>query len=305
MALPIGWFSTGRDEAAKWLLKKTLEAIAEGFLPVEIAFVFCSREEGDAPESNAFLEFVGETDLPLVAFSSRRFLPELWRRGKGGDEGALREWRRLYHDEVYRRLSPYLEKVTVSLLAGYMLIVSDEFCDAHTMLNLHPALPGGPKGTWQEVIWQLIDRRAEEAGAQIHLVTPELDSGPTVSFCRVPLQTPDLLPLWDAWDFKRLALSPDAIMTKEGERQPLFAQIRRRQLAREVPLIHLTLKKLAEGEIALKNKKVFWRDKLCSFGLDLTDEVEALLEHTLLAGERQAGCLRHTLRGDDDAVGRF
>jgi phosphoribosylglycinamide formyltransferase-1 len=277
MALPIGWFSTGRDEAAIWLLQETLNAVQKGFLPIDIAFVFCSREEGDAPESDAFLAFVRRQGLPLVAFSSRRFLPDLWRRGKAGDEGALKEWRHRYHEAVAQLLQPHLERVPFSLLAGYMLIVSDEFCERYTLLNLHPALPNGPKGTWQEVIWQLIRQRANEAGAQIHIVTPELDSGPPVSFVRIPIQTPDLRPLWEALDEKLRAQPLEAIITREGESEPLFAEIRRRELAREVPLIHLTLKKLAEGDITLQGKTVLRHGTPMPNGVDLTDEVEAML----------------------------
>lgn len=277
MALPIGWFSTGRDEAAIWLLQETLNAVREGFLPIDIAFVFCSREEGDAPESDAFLAFVRRQGLPLVAFSSRRFLPDLWRRGKAGDEGALKEWRHRYHEAVAQLLRLHLERVPFSLLAGYMLIVSDEFCERYTLLNLHPALPNGPKGTWQEVIWQLIRQRANEAGAQIHIVTPELDSGPPVSFVRIPIQTPDLQPLWEALDEKLRAQPLEAIITREGESEPLFAEIRRRELAREVPLIHLTLKKLAEGDITLQGKTVLRHGTPMPNGVDLTDEVEAML----------------------------
>jgi phosphoribosylglycinamide formyltransferase-1 len=277
MALPIGWFSTGRDEAAIWLLQETLNAVRKGFLPIDIAFVFCSREEGDAPESDAFLAFVRRQGLPLVAFSSRRFLPDLWRRGKAGDEGALKEWRHRYHEAVAQLLRPHLERVPFSLLAGYMLIVSDEFCERYTLLNLHPALPNGPKGTWQEVIWQLIRQRASEAGAQIHIVTPELDSGPPVSFVRIPIRTPDLRPLWEALDEKLRAQPLEAIITREGESEPLFAEIRRRELAREVPLIHLTLKKLAEGDITLQGKTVLRHGTPMPNGVDLTDEVEAML----------------------------
>jgi phosphoribosylglycinamide formyltransferase-1 len=277
MALPIGWFSTGRDEAAIWLLQETLNAVREGFLPIDIAFVFCSREEGDAPESDAFLAFVRRQGLPLVAFSSRRFLPDLWRRGKAGDEGALKEWRHRYHEAVAQLLRLHLERVPFSLLAGYMLIVSDEFCERYTLLNLHPALPNGPKGTWQEVIWQLIRQRANEAGAQIHIVTPELDSGPPVSFVRIPIQTPDLRPLWEALDEKLRAQPLEAIIAREGESEPLFAEIRRRELAREVPLIHLTLKKLAEGDITLQGKTVLRHGTPMPNGVDLTDEVEAML----------------------------
>ena len=46
------------------------------------------------------------------------------------------------------------------VLAGYMLIVGEEMCQRYNMINLHPAAPGGPTGTWQEVIWQLIDSKA-------------------------------------------------------------------------------------------------------------------------------------------------
>lgn len=277
MALPIGWFSTGRDEAAIWLLQETLNAVRKGFLPIDIAFVFCSREEGDAPESDAFLAFVRRQGLPLVAFSSRRFLPDLWRRGKAGDEGALKEWRHRYHEAVAQLLRPHLERVPFSLLAGYMLIVSDAFCERYTLLNLHPALPNGPKGTWQEVIWQLIRQRANEAGAQIHIVTPELDSGPPVSFVRIPIRTPDLRPLWEALDEKLRAQPLEAIIAREGESEPLFAEIRRRELARELPLIHLTLKKLAEGDITLQGKTVLRHGTPMPNGVDLTDEVEAML----------------------------
>ncbi|GBC97574.1 Phosphoribosylglycinamide formyltransferase [bacterium HR17] len=294
MTLPIGWFSTGRDDAALWLLRKTLDAIRAGFLPLEIAFVFCNREIGDAPESDAFLAFVQQQGLPLIAFSSRRFLPDLWRRGKEGDSATLQEWRRRYHEEVARRLAPFLDRVPFSFLAGYMLIVSDDFCERYTLLNLHPALPGGPKGTWQEVIWQLIRQRAQWAGAQIHLVTPELDSGPPVSFCRLPLQTPELRPLWEALDVKLRRQTLDAIIATEGEREPLFAAIRQRELRRELPLILLTLKKLAQGEIHLRDKQVLWHNSPAPHGVDLTEEVEAFLEAPNIYGT-----------GDSDDVGRI
>lgn len=284
MTLSIGWFSTGRDEAALWLLEETLKAISRGFLPVEIAFVFCNREKGDSPQSDAFLDYVVKTGLPLVAFSSRRFLPELWRKGKAGDEEAMKEWRKRYHDEVAKRLEPFLAKVPLSLLAGYMLIISDEFCDAYTLLNLHPALPGGPKGAWQDVMWELIRQRAEFAGAQIHIVTPELDSGPPVTYCRVPIQTPDMLPLWEAMEQKLQSKPLEAVIAEEGEQEPLFAEIRNRQLAREVPLIHLSLKRLAEGKLSLRDKMVYWEGKMATGGVDLTDDVEAFLSHRLQKG---------------------
>jgi hypothetical protein len=56
-------------------------------------------------------------------------------------------------------------------------------CLRYNMINLHPAAPGGPAGTWQEVIWQLIRTGAHKTGVMMHLVTPELDRGPVVTYC--------------------------------------------------------------------------------------------------------------------------
>jgi folate-dependent phosphoribosylglycinamide formyltransferase PurN len=52
----------------------------------------------------------------------------------------------------------------INVLAGYMLIVGAEMCQRYDMINLHPAIPGGPKGTWREVIWKLIETGASETG---------------------------------------------------------------------------------------------------------------------------------------------
>ena len=67
------------------------------------------------------------------------------------------------------------EKADTIVLAGYMLIVSREICQRYAMINHHPAAPGGPKGTWQEVIWELISRGVDTTGVMIHVVTELLD----------------------------------------------------------------------------------------------------------------------------------
>ena len=45
-----------------------------------------------------------------------------------------------------RLIDPF--KPDLSLLAGYMLIISPEMCRRYPLINLHPAAPDGPKGTW-------------------------------------------------------------------------------------------------------------------------------------------------------------
>ncbi len=71
--LNIGWFSTGRDQAAGELLTTVHEAIGRGELPAEIAFVFSNREPGEAEESDRFFELVHGYRLSLITLSSRRF----------------------------------------------------------------------------------------------------------------------------------------------------------------------------------------------------------------------------------------
>lgn len=52
--LNIGWFSTGRDEAARQLLQAVQDKIHSGEINGEISFVFSNREPGEAKESDLF-----------------------------------------------------------------------------------------------------------------------------------------------------------------------------------------------------------------------------------------------------------
>ena len=118
------------------------------------------------------------------------------------------------------------------------------------MLNLHPALPGGPKGTGQEVIWQLISARSAETGVMLHRVTPELDEGPAVTYCRFSGRGGQWDPLWELCEEKLLRLGLSAFIKEEGEKTPLFRKIREEGVRRELPLIVYTLKAFAEKEIS-------------------------------------------------------
>lgn len=253
----IGWFSTGRDEAARRLLEEALRAISQGFLPVQLVYCFVNRERGEDPETDKFLDLCEAHGLRLLSLSSRQFLPSLRKRDP-------EEWRRLYHWEVLRLVAPM--DVDLGVLAGYMLIVSPEFSRAIPLVNLHPALPGGPTGPWEEVLWELIGQRAERTGAMIHLVTEELDRGPVVSFFEIPLRGKAFDPLWEAIGGKSYG---EVRSSEEGER--LFRLIRQEEERREVPLLLLTLKALAEGRVRIREGKVL------PAPLDLSLEVEAFL----------------------------
>ena len=158
--LKLGWFSTGRGEGSTQLLRLVHDQIASGHLPATIQFVFCNRDPGEAEGSDQFQALVRSYGLPLVTLSSQRF-----RRERGARTfGQVREE---FDQEVLRRLVGFEPDLIV--VAGYMLFTAAELCQRFTMINLHPAPPNGPMGTWQEVIWQLIEQRASEAGAQIQL----------------------------------------------------------------------------------------------------------------------------------------
>lgn len=260
--MEIGWFSTGRDEEARRLLEEVLRERQRG-LRIDIAFVFCNRQRGESPFTDRFLDYASAEGLRTITFSSRNFLPELRLRDR-------ELWREEYHKEVWELIKDY--SVEISFLAGYMLIAGRSLIERHRMLNLHPAVPGGPKGSWQEVIWELIKTGAEYAGAQIHLVTPELDSGPAVTFCRFSIRTPEFEPLWKRLLEDLRSLSLKDIERKYGEGYPLFRKIREEEFVREIPLILLTLKQLSEKGLDM--------ELIRKGGIDLSEEVNEYIKRT-------------------------
>jgi phosphoribosylglycinamide formyltransferase-1 len=225
--LNIGWFSTGRDEAARQLLQAVQDKSHRGDIDGKINFVFSNREPGDANESDLFFELVRSYDIPLVCLSHKKF--------KTAEEEE--EWRIKYDKEVNKQIEPFAPDLCV--LAGYMLIVSAELCQKYDMINLHPAPPGGPTGSWQEVIWTLIQNEADTAGAMIHLATPELDRGPVVSYCLFSIKGAPFAEYW-----------------RRGDKDMLFRLIRQHELAREFPLIILTLQALSRGEVGITDRRV-------------------------------------------------
>ena len=266
-----GWFSSGRDQAAIDLFVAAQERMAGGFIPGRIAYVFCDREPGETSASDRFLAEVQARGVPLVTHSSRAL-----RRQIGAGVPEVEAFREAYDAQTITLLKDFAVEVVV--LAGYMLILSHRLCRTFLCLNLHPAVPGGPKGTWQEVMWQLLAAGTREAGGMMHLATPELDMGPPVTYFRFPLTGPAFAPLWAQFAAKLERHSLAAIQAREGEAEPLFASIRAAELRREFPLILLTLKDLAEGRFKLTWKGAFIDGRLTPGGVELTAQVEEFLK---------------------------
>ncbi|MFH1560666.1 MAG: formyltransferase family protein [Chloroflexota bacterium] len=259
--LTLGWFSTGRDKAARDLLAIVMDAIQRGELDARIQLVFSNREPGEAHDSDLFFQQVHGYGIPLVTLSSQRF-----RRERGG--GPLQAHRLEYHREVRALLDDYRPDLYV--LAGYMLIVDAEMCRRYAMINLHPAAPGGPAGTWQEVIWKLIEEDARQTGVKMHLVTEELDLGATATYCTFPIRGESFDPLWKEAQGRSVA----QLQATYGEEMPLFRLIRQHGVARELPLILATLKALAEGRVAIKEGAVVDAQGRPVEGHCLTEEMD-------------------------------
>ena len=261
--LRLGWFSTGGGPGSRGFLELIQGEIDAGLLDARIEFVFSNRERGEAEGSDQYFDLVEGHGLPLVTLSSARF-----RREHGG--GPMSEHRGPFHRAAMDLLEPFQPDICV--LAGYMLIVSAETCHRFRMINLHPALPSGPAGTWQEVIWQLIEERAGESGVMVHVATEVVDAGPVLTYCSFPIRGGPFDPLWRSAQGR-----PTQELRAEGEEQPLFDRIRQDGLRRERPLLLETLRALAEGRMKVHEGEVLDAAGGPQTAVCLNEEVERFL----------------------------
>ena len=268
--LRVGWFATGRGEGSQKLLHAAVEAIRDRSLDAQISFVFCNRERGQAPMTDTFLDQVQSYGIPLITLSDRQF-----RRERGGEVAragdVLPAWRHEYDAAIAEMLEPY--PYDIGMLAGYMLITTAPLYESHPLLNLHPAAPGQPAGTWQEVTWKLIESRAGHGGVRVHLVTGALDAGAIATYCTYPLRGGSIDLLWR----EAAQRSVDDIREAEGEEYPLFREIRRRGSARELPLVVETLRAFADRRLRLEDGTIIAGDTKVVGGYDLTPEIEMSL----------------------------
>ena len=231
------------------MLRFIQDRIGCGLLDARIQFVFSNRAYGEAEGSDKFFKLVESYALPLVTCSSASF-----RRSRRSAAGSRVPWAKLrpeFDRLILESLKDYRPDICV--LAGYMLIVGGEMCRRYPLLNLHPALPDGPIGTWQEVIWELIGQRAGRTGAMIHLATEEVDRGPVLSYCTAPITGPGFDQAWKAMD----GLDLGEVKAAQGEEFPLFQQIRQAEYNREPYLILETLRAVADGRIVIHDGQGF------------------------------------------------
>ena len=218
--LKLGWFSTGTGSGSRNLLTHFQSKILDGSIDASIAFVFCNRDQREDTETDKFLDLVDSYHVPLETLSYRQFNRE-----------SLSKDSHLFLRANYdARVIDLIHKYNVDLivLAGYMLIVSRTLSNTYKMINLHPALPDGPKGTWRQVIEHLIEDKTSETGTMVHLVTEDVDRGPCISFSQC-----DLRDLWSQYD------------TGNWDCAQLFESIRQKQFLQEPMLLAGTISRIA------------------------------------------------------------
>ena len=257
--LRIGWFTTANGPGSRGMFEAVLNAIESGHLSAKIDFVFVSRERGQTAPTDSFFDLVEAKRIDLVTLSSLRFR-------RDHDNAPWSQLRDDYDRAVLMKLSRF--NPDVSVMAGFMLF-TPEISRRMLILNQHPALPGGAIGKWQEAIWDVIEQRAHEHGAMVHVATPELDRGPVTTFCSFPIRGGKYEPLWTEAQNSNI----DELRSSGDETLPLFVAIREAGVKREQPLVVETLKGIADGEIDLKAiaEGAHWEPT------DMTERVESAI----------------------------
>ena len=263
MSYKFGIFSTGRDNEAIHLFQEVYDSVKMGVINGKIAYLYCNREQGEEKITDSLIKLVRDYGIELITFSSKRFKNvmrekaiEETKRIKR-DSPLLIQWRNEYDRQVMERL-PAPSDI---YLIGYMLIIGPEMCKSYNILNLHPAPPGGPQGSWQEVMRKLIESNAKEAGCMMHLVTPELDKGPPISYCTFPIVGDDYEPLWEEYH-------------STGNYSKLFSKIREEEFRRESPLVIHTIKTFADGKVWIDKKKVMTSEGEATKGYSLNEVIK-------------------------------
>lgn len=245
----IGWFTTARGPGSFNLFNTMMERMDSGEIKAEISFMFINRDVKGNQNRARMIDMAEAVGIPVVIFPSDSFRPEL-------KEKDMSAWRDAYGESLRQRISRY--DMDFGVLAGYMLIFDPETCRKHALINLHPALPNTYKGTWEEIVGQVVDHGDDSYGATVHLCTPELDRGMALSYDSFPL---------------------NRFRSRIPSREELVKAIRAEEVRREAYLLMETIKMIVDGEVVLRDGKAFHRS-----GRRLTHSVcmKTLIDRKLL-----------------------
>ena len=225
----IGWFTTARGPGSFNLFNTMMSKAQSGEVSARLSFIFINREVKGNPYRMKIIKMAEESDIPVILHPSDTFMPEL-------KERDIAAWRDAYGEGLRERISAH--EMDFGVLAGYMLIVDPETCRKYTIINLHPALPDTYTGTWEEIVGKVVDNHDDRYGATVHLCTPELDRGETIAYDSFPLAE---------------------LKARYARKEELVQHIRAEEVRREAHLLISTIRMIVDGEVTLKEGKVFDR----------------------------------------------
>ncbi len=152
-------------------LQALLEAVAAGTLNAEIVIVISDRRQA------CILERARHHNIPALWISPYADSAP----GQSPAVNRCRKTREQYDSEISSFLTEAGAEIV--LLIGWMRILSAPFCRKweNRVLNVHPSLlPDFAGGMDGDVHRAVIDAGRRESGCTVHLITPELDSGPII-----------------------------------------------------------------------------------------------------------------------------
>jgi phosphoribosylglycinamide formyltransferase-1 len=225
----IGWFTTARGPGSYNLFTTMMERMHRGEIDARLSFVFINRDVKGNEYRKKIIKMAEDEGVPVILFPSDAFMPELKQK-------SLEEWRDAYGRGVRERISKY--PMDLGVLAGYMLIIDPQTCREYNIINLHPALPDSYKGTWEEIVGQVVENNDAQYGATVHVCSPELDRGAIIAY--------------DSFDVAPLKASFPS-------KEELVKGIRAEEVAREAPLLMETIKMIVDGEVSLRGGQVLDR----------------------------------------------
>lgn len=275
MTLRLGWFSSGRDEAARNILRTVMHNKEKGLLDISIAFVFSDWEEGEDPshpnfaERQRFFDLVRAYDLPLITLSWLK-IKESW------SQDPTKDWRACFGKKM--RTMVYGRPFELGVLAGYSTPMDVDSCTRFDLVVLYPTLPGGPRGSREEVVGQVIGERAARHGAMVHMCGPGQEGGTPITFCSFALSTPEYAPLWKELDALLPGRSPHQLDKGGMESLGLFKRIVQEEERRELPLVTYTIKLFADGDVDIVNGRLLAEGVALTSALDLTRTVDRSLQ---------------------------
>ena len=152
---------------------------------------------GDGTNLQAILDEITNNHLPIRIISVLSDNPQAYGIKRANNAGIPTKIIN-YHGfkdkaDFHLSMEENVKKIDPDLivLAGYMRILSEEFCRQFKgkILNIHPSLL--PKFRGLNTYQRVLDSGDEFHGSTVHFVTAELDSGPLVLQYRTKIKTTD------------------------------------------------------------------------------------------------------------------